>query len=104
MATDEISAGNGAGTAGTVDAALERLSRAISRLEAAVEHRLEADQSVDGLEAAVQRLGEDRSRLAATLDTSEARVARLEDANREVSRRLVSAMESIRSVLETHGG
>ena len=104
MATDEISAGNSADAAGTVEAALERLSRAVSRLEAAVEHRLEADMSVDGLAAEVQRLGEDRSQLAATLDTSEARVARLEDANREVSRRLVSAMESIRSVLETHGG
>ncbi|MHC5655952.1 DUF4164 domain-containing protein [Stappia sp.] len=90
--------------AGAVDAALDRLSRAVDRLEAAVERRLDADTSVVGLQEEVQRLGEDRSAMASTLDTAEARVARLEDANREVSRRLVSAMESIRSVLETHGG
>ncbi|QGZ34840.1 DUF4164 domain-containing protein [Stappia indica] len=93
-----------AGPGGSVDAALERLARAVSRLDAAVQRRLEADMSLGGLQEELQRLGEDRSSLAATLDTAEARVARLEDANREVSRRLVSAMESIRSVLETHGG
>lgn len=87
-----------------LETALTRLSQAIGRLEAAAQRRLEADASVDGLQDELQRLGEDRSQLAATLDTAEARVARLEDANREVSRRLVSAMESIRSVLETHGG
>jgi chromosome segregation ATPase len=87
-----------------VEAALERLARAVNRLDAAVQRRLAADMSLNGLQEELQRLGEDRSSLAATLDTAEARVARLEDANREVSRRLVSAMESIRSVLETHGG
>lgn len=87
-----------------LETALARLSQAIGRLEATAQRRLEADASVDGLQDELQRLGEDRSQLAATLDTAEARVARLEDANREVSRRLVSAMESIRSVLETHGG
>jgi hypothetical protein len=52
----------------------------------------------------LQRLGEDRSKLALDLDQSAARSARLEEANREVSRRLVAAMESIRAVLERHGG
>ncbi|WP_417766845.1 DUF4164 domain-containing protein [Stappia sp.] len=88
----------------SVEAALDRLARAVNRLDAAVQRRLEADMSLNGLQDELQRLGEDRSSLAATLDTAETRVARLEDANREVSRRLVSAMESIRSVLETHGG
>jgi len=87
-----------------ISAALARLTRAVDRLEAAVDRRHDADRSVSGLEAQLQRLGDDRSELAATLDTAEARAARLEDANREVSRRLVSAMESIRSVLEEHGG
>lgn len=104
MTVDETSRDGAGGAAGSVETALDRLARAIDRLEAAVERRLEADASMTGLQAEVQRLGEDRSALAATLDTAEARVARLEDANREVSRRLVSAMESIRSVLETHGG
>jgi hypothetical protein len=47
--------------------------------------------------------GEDRSRLAQTLDAAEERSGRLEDANREVSRRLVAAMESIRDVLARNG-
>jgi hypothetical protein len=52
----------------------------------------------------MQRLGTDRSRLAQSLDAAEARSARLEEANREVSRRLVAAMESIREVLARNGG
>ena len=43
---------------------------------------------------------EDRSRLAQELDQSENRSNRLEEANREVSRRLVTAMETIRAVLD----
>ena len=58
---------------------------------------------VAGLESEVHRLGTDRSRLAQSLDSAEARSARLEDANREVSRRLVTAMESIRDVLQRNG-
>ncbi|MEM8839245.1 MAG: DUF4164 family protein, partial [Pseudomonadota bacterium] len=42
----------------------------------------------------------DRSRLAQSLDKVEAKAARLEDANKEVSRRLVTAMDQIRTVLE----
>jgi hypothetical protein len=42
----------------------------------------------------------DRSRLAQELDASEARAERLQDANKEVSRRLVTAMETIRAVLD----
>ncbi|AAL51493.1 hypothetical cytosolic protein [Brucella melitensis bv. 1 str. 16M] len=48
----------------------------------------------------MQRMNADRSRLAQELDQSEARAERLEAANREVSRRLVTAMETIRAVLD----
>ncbi len=51
----------------------------------------------------MHRLGTDRSRLAQSLDAAEARSARLEEANREVSRRLVAAMETIREVLARQG-
>ena len=51
----------------------------------------------------VHQLGTDRSRLAQSLDASEGRAARLEEANKEVSRRLVAAMEVIREVLARHG-
>jgi hypothetical protein len=77
-----------------------RLASAMERVEGTIEERLEDRRQSVGVETELQRLGTDRSRLAQSLDAAEARAARLEDANREVSRRLVSAMESIRSVLE----
>ncbi|HUG62565.1 MAG TPA: DUF4164 domain-containing protein [Methylomirabilota bacterium] len=88
----------------SLDAALAKLDQALARLESAAEHRLSADGTIAGLETQIARLGEDRSRLAVDLDGAVARAGRLEDANREVSRRLVAAMESIRTVLDTHGG
>ena len=84
--------------------ALRRLVIALKTMEAAVERRFERDRSIAGLEDELARAGEDRSRLAQDLDQEKTRSTRLEDTNREVSRRLVSAMESIRSVLDVHGG
>ncbi len=84
--------------------AVKRLETAVSHLETAVQRRLDADRSLNALQDDLQRLGEDRSQLAASLDESEARASRLEEANKDVSRRLVSAMETIRSVLDAHGG
>jgi hypothetical protein len=86
-----------------IDDALRRLDSAIDLLEGAVDQRFENERKVAGLESEVHRLGTDRSRLAQSLDSAEARSARLEDANREVSRRLVTAMESIRDVLQRNG-
>jgi predicted nucleic acid-binding Zn-ribbon protein len=88
----------------SVESSLARLDQAIGRLEVSVARRLDVDRSLGALEMELQRLGEDRSKLALDLDQSAARSARLEEANREVSRRLVAAMESIRAVLEQHGG
>jgi hypothetical protein len=73
---------------------------AIGQMESAVERTIEHRRQVAGLETELQRLGTDRSRLAQSLDDAEARSGRIEEANREVSRRLVTAMESIRDVLE----
>ncbi len=87
----------------TIDAALQRLSGAFDRLEEAIDGRLESADQMTSLEGELHRLGTDRSRLAQSLDAAEARSARLEEANREVSRRLVAAMESIREVLTRHG-
>lgn len=88
----------------SLDAALAELDRAMERLEAAVGRRLAGERTLTGMEDELARLGEDRSRLALDLDGAVARAGRLEDANREVSRRLVAAMESIRAVLDAHGG
>lgn len=84
----------------SLDGALKRLEAALDLLEDAVERRLDGERQVAGMESELHRLGADRSRLAQSLDAAEARTARFEEANREVSRRLVSAMESIRAVLD----
>jgi hypothetical protein len=88
----------------TTDEALRRLDAAIELLADALDRRLDAKAAVSDLEGELYRLGTDRSRLAQSLDTSEARSARLAEVNGEVARGLVSAMESIRDVLARHGG
>ncbi len=84
----------------TAKSALEGLVNVLSRLENAVDARVEKERDFDDAEEEVQRLNADRSRLAQELDQSEERATRLEEANREVSRRLVTAMETIRAVLD----
>jgi hypothetical protein len=84
----------------TLKEVINRLGRAIGTLENAATARLEREQDYAEAEAEVQRMNSDRSRLAQELDASEARAERLEGANKEVSRRLVAAMETIRAVLD----
>lgn len=84
----------------TLKEVIGRLGKAIDALEHAVVARLEYEQDYSEAEAEVQRMNADRARLATELDSSEARAERLEDANKEVSRRLVTAMETIRAVLD----
>lgn len=85
-----------------IDAATKRLALALDGLEAAVERRQEADRSEEGLAAQLHSLGTDRARLAEELDAASARARLLETTNRDVARRLDSAMESIRAVIETN--
>ncbi len=84
----------------TLKEVISRLGRAIETLEQSVAARIEHEQDYSEAEAEVQRMNADRSRLAQELDNSEARAERLEEANKEVSRRLVTAMETIRAVLD----
>jgi predicted nucleic acid-binding Zn-ribbon protein len=84
----------------TLKEVLARLGKAMDQLESSVLTRLEHEQDYSEAEAEMQRLNADRSRLALELDNSEAKSERLEDANKEVSRRLVTAMETIRAVLD----
>jgi chromosome segregation ATPase len=79
---------------------IERLNRALDSLEQAVDARLEREAELGDAEAEVQRMSADRARLAEALDSASARSQRLEATNREVSRRLVDAMEAIRAVLD----
>jgi hypothetical protein len=84
-----------------IDTATKRLTLALDALDAAVERRLEADRGEARLADQVHALGADRARLAAELDAQTARARQLENANREIARRLDSAIDNIRSVLET---
>ncbi|MGN6467103.1 MAG: DUF4164 domain-containing protein [Rhizobiaceae bacterium] len=84
----------------TLREAIGRLGKAIETLEAAVAARMDDQVDSTEVEAEVQRMNADRAKLAQELDNSEARAERLENANREVSRRLVTAMETIRAVLD----
>lgn len=80
--------------------ALSHLSDSVAALEKAVDFRIERELALSEAESEVQRMGADRSRLAESLDMSQERSNQLEHVNREVSRRLVDAMESIRNVLD----
>jgi uncharacterized protein DUF4164 len=84
-----------------IDAATKRLALALDALEAALERRRDADRE-ETLAAQLHALGTDRSRLAADLDAQAARARTLETTNREIGRRLDVAIDTIRSVIETH--
>jgi Domain of unknown function (DUF4164) len=90
--------------AGAIEAATRRLMQALEGLEAAAERRREADRADLGVADQLHALGADRSRLAAELDAATARARALESTNHEVARRLDSAIETIRSVIETNDG
>lgn len=84
----------------TLKEVIGRLGKALTSLEDAVDARLEHEQDFVDSDAELQRMNADRARLAQEIDKSEARAERLEEVNREVSRRLVTAMETIRAVLD----
>ena len=69
-------------------------------LDAAVERRLEADRGEARLAYQIHTLGADRARLASELDAQTARSRQLESANRDIARRLDTAIDNIRSVLQ----
>ena len=66
----------------------------------AADANVDRERDFTEADAEVQRMGADRARLAQELDKSEARAEKLAEVNREVSRRLVTAMETIRAVLD----
>lgn len=84
----------------TLTQVLIRIDKALAQLNDVVDSNSEVRGEFKDAEEEVQRLNSDRSRLAGELDTSEGRAERLEEVNKEVSRRLVTAMETIRAVLD----
>lgn len=84
----------------TLAQVLDRLDKAMAKLENSVDRSIELKAEYSDAEEEVQRLNADRGRLAEELDAAEGRGERLEEVNKEVSRRLVTAMETIRAVLD----
>jgi ABC-type transporter Mla subunit MlaD len=83
-----------------LEAATRRLSAALDALEAAAERRRDADRDEAELAARIHAMGADRSRLADELDGALVRSRALERANRDIAKRLDSAIDSIRAVVE----
>jgi L-lactate utilization protein LutB len=81
--------------------AVRQLEAALQSLEYAVEQRLSQSAGADGLAEQVQMLTSARAELAETLDQAEARAAKLDHINRDVARRLDSAIAAIRAVLQS---
>ncbi len=80
--------------------ATARFDRALARLGASVRDLNTSLARHQRMEVDTQRLVHERARLATELDKTAARAKRLDDSAHEVSRRLVVAMETVRSVLE----
>ncbi|MEX6505269.1 DUF4164 domain-containing protein [Jiella sp. M17.18] len=84
------------------EAARERLRAAVEQLSEAVDGRLSRESAGQSVEVEIQRQTADRARLARELDAALAHSQRLERVNRDVSHRLVDAMEHVRRVLDRH--
>ena len=78
---------------------MNRLDTALQGLEFAVQQRMLHIGSADSMADEVQMLSVDRARLAESLDQSQARAARLENANRGASRLVAAAIGAIRATL-----
>jgi chromosome segregation ATPase len=87
-----------------LDAALERLSRALDLLDQAIEARSEAESRRAQREEALSVLEHDRSRLAVELDGALARNRVLERAAEDVSKRLEAARASVQGLLAGQPG
>ncbi|ODT68074.1 MAG: hypothetical protein ABS75_21885 [Pelagibacterium sp. SCN 63-23] len=81
-----------------------RFDRAMVRLDASLRDLNTRIQRHQRIEVDTQRLVHERARLATELDKTAARAKRLDDGAHEVSRRLVVAMETVRSVLQKAEG
>ena len=81
------------------ETAVERLDRALARLEASVRSLNGRVRAHARIEADTQKLIAERARFASELDKASAKARRLDDTAAEVSRRLVVAMETVNEVL-----
>lgn len=86
--------------AANVEQSLKALESAISKLEAAIERRVARQAGSEDMQSEIQTLGADRARLADKLDKATAKIESLESVYRDVSNRLVTAMETVSAALQ----
>jgi predicted nucleic acid-binding Zn-ribbon protein len=86
-----------------MDGALRRLEAALDALESAIGHSVSDSRRREQLESQLQAFGQDRTRLSTELERLRARSDDLKTANREVSKRLERAADTIRAVLASRG-
>ena len=82
-----------------LDDALARLDTALGLLEAAARRRIESERGRANLETELVLMQDDRSRLAGELDGAAARLGQVENAAREVDRRLERTMAAVEAAL-----
>jgi predicted nucleic acid-binding Zn-ribbon protein len=85
----------------SVEQSMQALENAISKLEAAIERRCNRAAESTDMEAEIQTLSADRAQLADNLDKANAKIESLETVYRDVSNRLVTAMETVSAVLQS---
>jgi hypothetical protein len=85
--------------ASPIDAAFARLEAALTRLDAVVSRRLEAEAEPDDRDAELALMDEDRARLAAALDAASAQLAEVEATTGVVGQRLDRAIQTVQGVL-----
>lgn len=85
---------------GDLDQALRRLNAALEAAEAAAARAMDAADAAREKQDELQAFADDRERLAGLLDVSAAKAEAAESDRIEIGRRLDSAIETVRSVLE----
>nr|WP_306269332.1 DUF4164 domain-containing protein [Pararhizobium sp. IMCC3301] len=100
MPASQVPASQAASAELDLNGSLERLTDSVQHLRKAVEYRLKLDENQGDLRAEFNRMNDERKRLAARLDQAEGKAQSVQQATKDVSRRLAKAMETIRMVLE----
>jgi len=90
---------NETSSADSYEVASERLERAMARLEAGVVTLGDRAHAIADLRSEVGKLSAHRTKLASELDRATARANTLDESSADVSRRLIDAMETVKSVL-----
>ncbi len=83
----------------SIEVASIRLDHAMANLEAVVSHNLDQNKIISQLQGKIENLSLQKTKLSSDLEKSSIREKKLDKSASEVSKRLVDAMETIKSVL-----